>query len=165
MRMRLACLTVAVAALVSGCGLGASVYSEPYDPTEGANGETNGILLRNAFMIGAPGGRPLRQGEDVPLYFTVVSERATGDRLVEVGSPGLFDGTRVRGDASVIPRQRRVGGTPEPQALLTGLTRPLRSGEHVPVTFRFERAGRIEVNVPVLPPSDWRATFRPWQEG
>lgn len=160
--MRLNCLLAAVAALVTGCG-GASVLGEPYDPTEGVNASRNGVLLRNAFMIGAPGGSRLQPGANVPLYFTLVSRRPTADRLVSVSAPGMFGGAQVQGNGLEIPRQRRVGGGPEPQAVLTGLTRPLPSGGSVPVTFRFERAGDVQVRVPVLPPSEWRATYRPWQ--
>lgn len=162
MRTRLGCLLAAVAAVVSGCG--ASTLGEPYDPTEGVNAGRDGVLLRNAFIIGAPGGDALRPGADAPLYVTLVSERPSPDRLVALASPGLFGGAKVQGGGLEVPRQRRVGGGPEPQAVLTGLTRPLRSGEHIPVTFTFERAGQIQVRVPVLPPSDWRSTYRPWRE-
>lgn len=54
-----------------------------------------------------------------------------------------------------IPAEGRVAfGDDGPAVILTGLTRPLRSAEVVPITFVFERAGSVTVDVAVGVPEE-----------
>jgi copper(I)-binding protein len=52
-------------------------------------------------------------------------------------------------------------GKREAQIVLTGLTDDIRSGLTYPVTFRFERAGEVTVNVPVANPDTPRQNDAP----
>jgi periplasmic copper chaperone A len=95
-------------------------------------------------------------------YLTISNRGTAADRLVAASSPaarGLEMHTHVReGD---VMRMRPVpaidipaGGTVTLQPgglhlMLLGLAAPLRQGETVPVTLRFERAGEVQVNLAI----------------
>ncbi|GAA0384574.1 hypothetical protein GCM10009530_39300 [Microbispora corallina] len=129
---------------------------------EGANADLGRVKLRNAFLIGGPPGRPLQPGASVPMYLALLNDGAAADRLVSVSAPGVFQGATLPAGGLAVPPNGFVGGTPAPQALMTGLLRPLWSGTAIPMRLTFEHAGSTTVQVPVLPPTDWRATYSPW---
>ncbi|WP_440097750.1 hypothetical protein [Streptosporangium sp. H16] len=152
--------------LLAACACGkegdAGFSTEEFAPNTGANEIVNDVYVRNAFVIGGPAGEPLPPGSGVPLYVTLVNQRTEPDRLVSVSASPTFEGFRVRGGGLDLPVRQPVGGDVNPQALLTGSTGDLRSGTYLPVSFRFQDAGTVRVQVPVLPPSQWRATYSPW---
>ncbi|MBP2702211.1 copper chaperone PCu(A)C [Microbispora sp. RL4-1S] len=129
---------------------------------DGGNAGVAGILLRNAFLIGEPAGRPMEAGAGMPLYLVLINQSGVADRLISVSAPGVFEGSRLPEGGLEIPAGGSAGGTATPQAQLTGLIRPFRSGGTIPVTFHFEHAGAVVVPVPVLPPDQWRTTYSPW---
>lgn len=98
----------------------------------------------------------------VSAYFTIRNNREAADRLVDVTTPAAgratlyrtrISSTRVRytpvqgleigGDRTV---RLRPGGY---HVRLENLARPLTVGDVVPLTVRFERAGRVEVTARV----------------
>ncbi|MEU8172073.1 copper chaperone PCu(A)C [Microbispora hainanensis] len=161
MRAILAALCVAVAAVTAACGDLKQDFSTVTIPqNDGANANLPGMLLRNAFIIGSL--QPAPPGTDMPMYMMLLNQTGRADRLVSVDTGGLFREARLPPGGLEIPGGKYVGGTPFPQVLLAGLTRPLRSGGTIPVTFRFENAGTTRVDVPVLPPGTWRSTYSPW---
>ncbi|GAA2701947.1 copper chaperone PCu(A)C [Nonomuraea recticatena] len=131
--------------------------TEFYNPNFGvANGIKNGLLLRNAFIVGGRAGAPLQPDAHAPLYVTMINQRAETDTLVSVSATQLFTQARVHGGMVDIRPNDPAGGGPKPQAILAGLTRQLRSGSFVDIDFTFQRAGQLRLQVPVLPPTQWR---------
>ena len=161
MRRILAVLCIAGAAVTAACGdIKQDYYTQTMPQNEGANLNLPGLLLRNAFVIGSQ--QPAPPGSDMPMYMMLLNESGRADRLVSVDTGGLFREARLPAGGLEIPGGKYVGGTALPQVLLAGLTRPLGSGGTIPVTFRFQNAGQVRAEVPVLPPGEWRSTYSPW---
>ncbi|WP_182908028.1 copper chaperone PCu(A)C [Microbispora sp. H13382] len=161
MRRILAALCIAGAAVTAACGdLKSDYYTQTMPQNDGANVNLPGLLLRNAFILGSQ--QPAPPGTDMPIYMMLLNESGRTDRLVSVDTGGLFREARLPAGGLEIPGGRYVGGTALPQVLLAGLTRPLGSGGTIPITFRFQNAGSVRVDVPVLPPGAWRSTYSPW---
>jgi predicted small lipoprotein YifL len=156
---------VLVLVLLALCACGGSEppgrSTDEYAPNEGANATVNDMVLRNAFAIGAKPGQALRKGDDVPLYFVLVNDRRRPDELVSVSAKPMFSGATISGQKLLVRTNELVGGGAAPQVVLTGLAEELRSGSFIPVTFTFKAAGPLKTLVPVLPPTQWRATLSP----
>lgn len=161
MRGILAAVCIAATAATAACGDLKQDYSAlTMPPNDGANANLPGLLLRNAFVIGSM--QPATPGTDMPMYLMLLNQSDRTDRLMSVDTGGLFREARLPAGGLEIPGGKYVGGTPFPQVLLAGLTRPLRSGGTIAVTFRFQNAGTARVDVPVFPPGTWRSTYSPW---
>lgn len=98
-------------------------------------------------------------------YVTVHNGKRTADRLVGASSPAarsvsihnsVMDGGVMRmRPARALAVQANGRITMKPGGLhvmLMGLKAPLRPGSRLPLTLRFERAGNVQVSLPVLPP-------------
>jgi hypothetical protein len=157
-------LVAALLVVLCSCGEDEQLFPEPYAPNEGANAWVQGILVRNAFIIGGPAGEPLETGADARLFVAFVNQRDEPDRLVAVRAPDTFQGADIADGRLEIPVGQFVGGGPAPQAMLTGATERLASGSSITVDLQFERAGSASMEVPVLPPSLWRTTYSPWPQ-
>ncbi|WP_188186889.1 hypothetical protein [Nonomuraea sp. SYSU D8015] len=164
--MKLPTLVLALLLMLSACGSeDPGISTEEFAPNVGANETFNNIMIRNAFVIGGASGSPLPPGSNAPLYVTLISHRAQPDKLVSVQAPAWFSTATIPGGSVELPPGRLVGGGPKPQAVLQGLTKQLRSGSYIAVTFTFRDAGAIQKQLPVLPPSQWRATYSPTPGG
>jgi copper(I)-binding protein len=102
------------------------------------------------------------QGRTSAAYMTIENTTATLDRLVSAATPAarvvelhthLMEGgvMRMRPVSAIEvnpgePAVLRPGGL---HVMLIDLTRPLRAGETIPLTLRFEKAGEVTVQVPV----------------
>ena len=107
---------------------------------------------------------PAPAADVAALYLVIVDPDGADDRLLgarsEIGEAQLHE-TREQGGR--VAMRRAQGGLPVPahgelrlepggaHIMLTGLRRPLRVGERVRVTLEFERAGRVALEVPVVP--------------
>ena len=97
------------------------------------------------------------------VYLTIVSP--TADRLVSASSPvaNKTDLMTMEGGASMkmsylkaidIPANKPVNLKPDGlHVWLAGLKQPLNTGETFPVTLTFEKAGRLDITVPIVKPS------------
>jgi hypothetical protein len=117
-----------------------------------------------AIAVHEPWARAALQGRTSAAYMTVENGTDTIDRLVSASSPvarvvelhtHLMDGgvMRMRPVTAIEvnpgePAMLRPGGL---HIMLIDLARPLRAGETIPLTLRFERAGEMTVEVPVQP--------------
>jgi periplasmic copper chaperone A len=114
------------------------------------------------LVIAEPWSRAAIQGGQGAGYLRITNRGAAPDRLLSASSPAagrLELHTHVR-DGEVM-RMREVPAIDIPPGqtvtlqpgglhlMLVGLSRPLRQGETVPVTLRFERAGTVEVPLAV----------------
>jgi copper(I)-binding protein len=109
-----------------------------------------------------PWTRAAGQGATAAGFMAISNRGAAADRLLSASSPAaramelhsmVRDGDvmRMRAvEAIEVPAGQTVtlrpGGL---HLMLIGLSRPLREGETVPVTLRFERAGEVRVDLAV----------------
>ena len=116
-----------------------------------------GIEVEQAWARATPGS--VKTGA---AYFTVVNKGAAPDRLLSVSAPvaeaaslhetkmeGGIMKMRALGPVAIAP-----GGTLQlkpsgDHLMLEGLKRPLKEGEHFPLTLTFEKAGVREIEVMV----------------
>ena len=132
--------------------------------TEGANSLNTDILIRNARIANPSDtvGEPtFAAGSDAPLLVHLVNNTAERDRLTEVTTP-----------AAVRVSQGNAGGGGSPVNIelppgsdtafrenglslaLDGLAQPLGAGSVVEMTFSFEIAPSVTINVPVATPAE-----------
>jgi len=166
--LRRACAVAAVALIpvLAGCEAGSNApVLHWHPPTNGASAtirEGGGeIAIRNAFVLGAPVNATLPAGSSAGLFVGLVN---TGprDRLIKVSAPGAATSVTLPTGGVLLERDTSALLTgPEPQVILTGLTRSLPGGTYVKVLLTFLRAGTVGLDVPVLARSNAYATFSP----
>jgi copper(I)-binding protein len=96
------------------------------------------------------------------VYATLVNDTDVADRLVGVETPvagmAMLHESKTDGQTETmaavaaldIPAGASVTLKPGGyHVMLMGLKAPLKKGEHIAVTFIFEKAGRIEISLPV----------------
>jgi copper(I)-binding protein len=159
-----------VAALVpvlAGCEAGNNAPTDQWhQPTPGASatldsGPSGQIAIRNVFVLGASGNRSLPAGSTAGLYLALVNTGAP-DQLVSVSAPGTAESVRLPGNGVRLQVDEPVMLTgPAPGVVLDGLTRSLNGGQYVRVTMDFRKAGKVTLTVPVMPRTDYYATFSP----
>lgn len=158
-------LIVAAAALipaVAGCEAGdnAPVLQWHY-PTEGSGTEVHGISVRNVFVLGAPGSQTLPAGQSAGLFLGLVNT-GSPDRLVSVQAPGTASAVTIpQGGVSLPTNKVVLLSGPQPQAVLTNLTRPLTAGSVLTIVLNFQRVGSVSLRIPVVPQSGSYATLSP----
>jgi periplasmic copper chaperone A len=114
------------------------------------------------LAVQRPWTRAAGQGATGAGFLSVSNRGAAADRLLSASTPAaravelhtmLRDGDvmRMRAvDAIEIPAGQTVALRPGGlHIMLVGLSRPLREGETVPLTLRFERAGEVRVELSV----------------
>ena len=128
------------------------------------------FLLKDMY-VGHPYAKATAPGARAGgAYFTLENRGAQGDRLIAVASPAAasaemhsmaMDGNvmRMRALREIeIPAGARVALKPGGlHVMLLDLKQPLVSGDTVPLTLTFARAGTVEVTVnvePMVPVSD-----------
>ena len=146
--MPIAARLLAGAALVLAAA-GCASSPEAADPNrlylpgnDGANGDVQGMHVRNAFVLGDTSAAGSSAGQ--PLYAVLISDRRQPDRLERVTVEG---GGTVRLMGPVELRPGEAGSTAgRPIGTATGIR-----GTTVPMTFTFRDAGEVKLMVPVLP--------------
>lgn len=120
--------------------------------------------LAQPLAVHEPWARAALAGRTSAAYMTIENTTEALDRLVAATSPvarvvelhtHIMDGgvMRMRPVAAIEvnpgePAVLRPGGL---HIMLIDLQRPLRAGETIPLTLRFETAGEVTVQVPVQP--------------
>lgn len=150
------------------------------EPRDGANypdvGDTTPLAIRHAFVLGpSPDEDPLAEGSDAAIYLSLVNQSAKADQLVSATSPdaeevALTSEGKEGGLDLPAPAAGREEADPVPvgqppysddSITLTGLSRDLRSGSTVRITFQFRSAGDITMKLPVVPRTAHRETLSP----
>jgi hypothetical protein len=122
-----------------------------------AHAVSPGIHIEKAWARAAPGSAGV-------VYLDITISNFTADRLTGASTPVaaaaemhvmVMDGAvmqmRPVDAVDVKPGERvefKPGGL---HLMLVGLKHPLKQGDHFPLTLEFEKAGKIEVEVLVLP--------------
>ncbi|WP_020578979.1 hypothetical protein [Actinopolymorpha alba] len=119
---------------------------QPYTPSDGVWANSDGLELRNILAVSPKDG-------SATLIGTILNGGSRDDRLVNV----TFRGGRAAFGTSPITlpaREPRVLGVDSSlgRAVPVALEgSPLKSGLVVPLTFEFERAGSVTLDVLVVP--------------
>lgn len=120
-----------------------------------AMAQTGGVEIKDAWARATPGG-----AENGAAYLTLLAP--TGDRLTAVTSPaaGKAQLHEMTNDGGIM-KMREVTALDLPPGqkvtlkpgglhiMMTGLKQPLKPGQSVPLTLRFEKAGTREVGAAV----------------
>ncbi|MBP2365353.1 copper chaperone PCu(A)C [Pseudonocardia parietis] len=153
--------------LLSGCGAGQiSQTAEQVPATNGLNASVGQVDLRDVQIAypaspASPAALYAR-GTTAPVRATLINTSTVADRLVSVSSPAATS-VRVQGDATMPQDLALVSAgnsqlTPtasrELQLVAEGLTQPIAAGKTVPMTFVFERAGSVTIDVPAAVPAE-----------
>jgi len=128
------------------------------------------VLAKDAMAgpirIESPWARPTPPGAPTGgAYMTLVNTGTQSDRLLGGSSPvsSRFE-IHEMSMAGGVMRMRKLDGLPVPakgtvalkpggyHVMLIGLKRPLKIGERVPATLRFEKAGEVTVEFKVQAP-------------
>jgi copper(I)-binding protein len=152
-RLTTGLLAAAVVASVSACGasLDAQTYQERNN-AESSNAAAGSLALRNVAVKAAPGkDGAYAVGDDAEVVLTVTNAADEEDRLVEVTSSAAQEVVVLAGGVErdmVVPPLGSTGGFVTLE--LRGLTRALRPGEYVDLSFRFAANGTADVLAPVI---------------
>lgn len=154
-----------VLAVVTGCSAGQqAATSQQRTNAGGANGQVGEIAVEHvSIRFGdnpVPGDQVYEAGETAALRLTIVNTGSGADELVGVASPvattvAISGDTRVPGGQVLtagyadFPASVAMPDATEIEVVLQGLTAPLRAGLTYPVTFSFDRAGELRLDVPL----------------
>jgi hypothetical protein len=154
---------VALVPAVAGCEAGDNAPTlEWHQTTTGTSRVVDGISIANVFVLGAPGNGRLAAGQSAGLFFGLVNDNTTSDRLLSVQAPGTATAVTIPGGGFNVPPGKPILlAGPRPRALLTGLTRSLTGGSVLTIIMNFRTAGSVTLRVPVIPNSTAYATFSP----
>ena len=160
--------TLTLVPAVSACGAGFSPQSAlPTQLTEGVNISVPDMKIRNLFVLGPDLGRTLAPGSSVPLYGVLLNTTGNPDRLVGMSAPGLAQSSRLPAGGVELPPGRLVsldevpGTQVGPAVVLQGIIGGQRGGEWIDLALRFQRAGVVRTQVPIVPRSGYYLTYSP----
>ena len=158
---------VAVAALIpllAGCEAGNEAPTVAFHPpTETASIAVGDLAVRNVFVLGAPLGSQLSQGQSASLFLSMVNTGAP-DRLLGITAPGTAASVTVpTGGITVKAGPPVLLSGPQPVLVLTDLSQPLVSGSSVKIVLDFARTGLVTLQVPVFAMAAQYQTFAPPQ--
>ena len=106
-------------------------------------------------------GSSLATGQSAGFFLALFNQNSQ-DRLVSAAAPGIATAVRLPPGGIRLPSGQAVYLTgPVPGIVLTGLVHPLQGGGAIPIVLHFMNAGNVRLTVPVLPRSDYYATFSP----
>ncbi|WP_434446771.1 copper chaperone PCu(A)C [Lentzea sp. E54] len=130
--------------------------------TIGANGQVGDVLLRNVHVV-PPGGDGYQQGDDAAVRLALFNKAARPDALVDVRTDAATNASLLwdaacDGESEQVQRlplladggvTRLSGSLLQYRVQLDGFTREVQAGTEIPMTFRFEQAGEVSLDVPV----------------
>ncbi|MCU1589394.1 MAG: hypothetical protein JWP11_650 [Frankiales bacterium] len=140
---------------LTSCGVGLDPQTYKERTTQDATNATVHDLALRDVGIQPPdqGQSELGVGKDAQLTLAIVSVSKQADTLVGVSSSGASAADLVDGSGHVVPSidVPALGsvGIGEFGVVLRGLTKALRPGNYVDVTFTFTNNGRATLHVPV----------------
>jgi copper(I)-binding protein len=158
-------LIVAAAALIpalAGCEAGNNAPTLNWHyPTVGSGTVVQDMSIRNVFVLGGAGTSALPSGSSAGLFLALYNT-GNPDRLVSIQAPGTATAVTLAGGGVGVGTDAAANLTgPAPEAVLTGLTRSLRSGSIITIVLNFQKLGAVTMRVPVLAQSAANATFSP----
>lgn len=148
---------------LAGCEAGDNAPTLQFHPaSSGAHADFNGISITNAFVLGAPSGQSVPAGGSASLFAGLYNTGSAADTLKSLSASGHAASITVKGGSVALPASSAANLTgPEPAVVLKGLTQPITGGQDIPVTFTFDHAGSVTLDVPVEAQSDYYSTYSP----
>lgn len=150
-----------LALALSGGGIAAAALTAP---AVAADATVGGLTISGAFARATLPRQPVGGA-----YLTITNTGTTDDRLVSVATP-VSDAPRIdqmqAGDGGTMKMAALPDGLPIPagqtvtlapgsfHVMLTALKQPLVKGETLTLTLIFEKAGAVELQVPIAGPAD-----------
>jgi copper(I)-binding protein len=162
LRRLLLASAVALLPVLAGCEAGSQAPTLNFHvPTDAATKDTGDILIRNAFVLGAPLGSQLQPGGTASLFFSVLTS-GTSDRLLRISAPGSATSVTLPGGSLAVTTSHPVLlNGPQTKAFLVGLTRQIRGGSTLNITLTFQNAGQVTLTVPVMARASHFVTYGP----
>lgn len=153
---------VAVVPAVAGCEAGANAPTQEWhQPTTGASAVFHDIAINNVFVLGPAPPSSLLPGQSAGLFLALANSGAP-DRLIGISAPGTASSVRLPSGGVMVGSQQSVLlQGPLPQLILERLTRHIHGGQDIPVRLDFQNAGSKTLQVPVVPRTQYYATFSP----
>lgn len=147
---------------IAGCEAGLNAPTlEFHNAAGGTYTNFNDISISNAFVLGGPSGASVPAGGNASLFVGLYNNGSVDDKLVGISSSAASNVT-IKGGGAAIPASGAADLTgPEPTVVLKSLTKPLSSGENIPVTFDFAHAGAVTLHLPVEPQAFYYETYSP----
>ncbi|MGY1606651.1 copper chaperone PCu(A)C [Geodermatophilus sp. SYSU D00700] len=150
----LATTAAALALLVTACSTGQDAETTQEVPdTPGVDGSVGQVALDDVFL---DADATIAAGDSVGLRGALTNDADTDDRLVSVSTPSAGsvvlldeqgdsspDGIDLPADGSVDATQGQV------RMQLDDVTADIATSDTVSVTFAFENAGQVQLDVPV----------------
>lgn len=158
--LAVAAVTVLVPA-VAGCEAGTNSPTQRWhQSTPGASARVSDIVINNVFVVGAPPTTTLPAGSSAGLFLALANDGGTADRLISITAPGAARSVLLpKGGVSLASQEAVFLQGPSPQVVLQRTTRSLNGGTDIPVVLDFQNAGRVKLQVPVMPRAGDYATF------
>lgn len=153
----------AMVPLIAACEAGNNAPTlQWHQPTGGTFAHVNANLtVSNAFVLGAPIGAVLHQGQNAGLFLSLVNT-GSPDRLVAVRAPGVAKSVQLPAGGVRLRTQSRVLlAGPQPSVVLQDLNHPLTGGSVITITLVFAKAGDKTIAVPIMPMSAFFNTYSP----
>lgn len=149
---------LASALALTGCASGKIAQTaQQVSAVNSGNGRIGQIDVLGV-QFDAPASTSYPKGGTAPMQVWVSNDSIETDTLTQVTSP-VATKVEIQGTATVQAQSLQDFGT-KYKIALTGLTAPISYGVSVPVTFAFQKAGSVTINVPVEIPGE-RTTGRP----
>ena len=139
-------------AALAGCGAGleAQTYKERRQP-DSTTLTVGDLVLSNVAVKPPEDGYLYEAGEDAEAVVFITNKAREDDRLLTVTTPAAQNVILLEEDEE--PGRPAEPGLVQERAqvtlLLEGLKRPLRTGEFISMSFRFQDAGTVEALVPI----------------
>jgi copper(I)-binding protein len=146
---------------IAGCEAGADAPTLQFHAaSSGAQTVFNGIKITNAFVLGAPSGGTVPSGSSASLFVSLYNGGQNSDTLLSATAAGAASISLSGGTVPLPANSAPVNLTgPQPKVVLENLTKPLTGGSTIPVTFDFQHAGTVTLQVPVEAQSYQWATY------
>lgn len=148
---RLLAVTGLLALALSGCGAGLDAQTyQTRTVGDASNADLGPLAIRNVSVNAPAGGFTYPAGADARGTFRVTNRGSEPDTLLEITSEGASE-VAVLADGAPSELEVPANGSTEQSGgfVLRDLTEDLVTGEFVTLTFRFERAGTLDVLVPI----------------
>jgi hypothetical protein len=128
-------------------------------PTHAQTSTPNTIVVQEPWARATPGG-----AKSGAAYMTLVNHGGTADKLLGAATPQAdavqfhketedngVSRMREMHSIDLDPGAKIVFKPGDMHMMITGLKQPLKEGQSFPLTLNFEKAGSIEVTVPIGP--------------
>jgi len=148
-------LAVALPLALSACGVGLDPQTYRERSTQDASNISLGDLALRNVAIAPPdkGAAETAVGKDAQVTLAVISTSNEPDTLTAVATSAATSANFVDGSGHAVPTvavpANGTVGYGDFGVVLRGLTKPLRPGTYIDMTFVFQQHGKVSFKVPM----------------